>query len=123
MADIEELKAVRIAKQKRLEELGVKLYPERYEITHSLKDARNLEDGTENVRIAGRIMAKRKMGKITFLDIQDIEGHLQCYIAKANIGEENYANFHETVDIGDFIGVEGKIFTTPSGEKTIEVSK
>lgn len=123
MADIEELKAVRLEKEQKLVEMGVNIHPERYEVTHSLKAARELEDGTENVKIAGRIMAKRKMGKITFIDIQDIEGHLQCYIAKANIGEEEYVHFHETIDIGDFIGVEGKIFTTPSGEKTIEVSK
>lgn len=123
MADIEELKKIRIEKQKRLEELGIKLHPERCEITHSLKEAMQLEDGTENVCIAGRIMAKRKLGKITFIDIQDIEGHIQCYISKNNIGEENYINFHNCIDIGDFVGVNGKIFTTSAGEKTIEVFK
>ena len=121
MADIEELIAIRLEKVKKLTNYGIKLHPERYEINHTLKEAMNLEDGSENIKVAGRIMAKRKMGKITFIDIQDIEGHIQCYITKNNIGEENYLIFHETVDIGDFIGVNGKIFTTPSGEKTIEV--
>lgn len=121
MADIQELIALRLEKEKRLTNYGIQIHPERYEITHTLKESMKLEDGTENVKIAGRIMAKRKMGKITFIDIQDIEGHIQCYINKNNIGEEKYLIFHEAVDIGDFIGVNGKIFTTPSGEKTIEV--
>lgn len=121
MADINELKAVRLEKEKRLINYGIQIHPERYETNYTLKEAMKLEDNTENVKIAGRIMAKRKMGKITFIDIQDIEGHIQCYITKNNIGEEQYLMFHETTDIGDFIGVNGKIFTTPSGEKTVEV--
>lgn len=121
MADINELKAVRLEKEKRLANYGIQVHPERYETNYTLKDAMKLKDDTENVKIAGRIMAKRKMGKITFIDIQDIEGHMQCYITKNNIGEEKYLMFHETIDIGDFIGVNGKIFTAPSGEKTVEV--
>ncbi len=121
MADINELKAVRLEKEQRLTNYGIQIHPERYETNYTLKEAMKLKDDTENVKIAGRIMAKRKMGKITFIDIQDIEGHIQCYITKNNIGEEKYLMFHETIDIGDFIGVNGKIFTTPSGEKTVEV--
>lgn len=121
MADIQELKAIRLEKEKKLENYGIQIHPERYSTNHTLKESMKLEDGTEDVKVAGRIMAKRKMGKITFIDIQDIEGHIQCYITKNNIGEEKYLIFHETIDIGDFIGINGKIFTTPSGEKTIEV--
>lgn len=121
MADIQELRAIRLEKEAKLKEYGINIRPERYEINYQLKEAMHLEDGMENVSVAGRIMAKRKMGKITFIDIQDIEGHIQGYIAKNGIGEEKYLRFHETVDIGDFIGINGKVFTTPSGEKTIEV--
>ena len=66
MGDISELKKVRLEKEEKLKELGINVHPERYEVTHSLKDSRNLPDGTKNVRVAGRVMSKRKMGKISF---------------------------------------------------------
>lgn len=94
-------------------------YPERFEITHELKDARNLEDGTKNVSVAGRIVLMRKMGKLSFLTIRDIEGSIQISIKLDMVGEENYQFFKENFDIGDFIGVTGEIFTTHTGEKTV----
>lgn len=122
MGDISELKKVRLEKEEKLKELGISLHPERYEVTHALKDARNLEDGTKNVRIAGRVMSKRKMGKISFMDLRDIEGKIQLVIKRDDIGEEKYKLLHSTVDIGDFIGVEGEIFTTQAGEKSLQVA-
>ena len=80
MADINELMQVRKDKEQKLKDNGVNVHPERYERTHSIIDARNLEDGTKNVSIAGRVMSKRKLGKISFLDLQDLEGHLQLCI-------------------------------------------
>ena len=65
-------------------------YPERYEITHSLKEASQLEDETKNVSVAGRIVFMRKMGKMSFLKIRDIEGDLQISIKIDLVGEENY---------------------------------
>ncbi len=94
-------------------------YPERFEITHELKDARNLEDGTKNVSVAGRIVLMRKMGKLSFLTIRDIEGSIQISIKLDMVGKENYQFFKENFDIGDFIGVTGEIFTTHTGEKTV----
>lgn len=94
-------------------------YPERYEINYELKDAMNLEDGTTNVKVAGRIVLMRKMGKLSFLTIQDIEGRIQASIKIDMVGEEQYEYFKETFDIGDFIGVSGEVFTTHTGEKTI----
>ena len=123
MGDISELKKVRLEKEEKLKELGISVHPERYEVTHTLKDARNLEDGTKNVRVAGRVMSKRKMGKISFMDLRDIEGKIQLVFKRDDIGEETYKLLHSTVDIGDFIGVEGEIFTTQAGEKSIQVSK
>ena len=55
-------------------------YPERYEVTHALKEAGTLEDGTKDVKVAGRIVFMRKMGKLSFLKIRDIEGDLQLSI-------------------------------------------
>ena len=123
MADINELMRVRKEKEQKLKDNGVNVHPERYEVTHTLKDARNLEDGTKNVRVAGRVMSKRKMGKISFMDLSDIEGKIQLVFKRDDIGEETYKLLHSTVDIGDFIGVEGEVFTTQAGEKSIQVSE
>ena len=94
-------------------------YPERFEITHDLKDARTLEDGTNNVRIAGRIVLMRKMGKLSFLTLADIEGRMQVSIKIDLVGEEKYQKFKELIDVGDFLGVTGEVFTTHTGEKTV----
>ncbi len=123
MGDISELKKVRLEKEQRLVEEGINIHPERYEVTHSLKDSRTLEDGTKNVRVAGRVMSKRKMGKISFMDLSDIEGKIQLVFKRDDIGEEVYKLLHATIDVGDFIGVEGEIFTTQAGEKSIQVEK
>jgi len=100
----------------------VQAYPERYERTHELKDVGSLEDGTTGVKIAGRILSKRKMGKMAFVHISDIEGKAQLALKKDVLGEEQYNFFFENIDNGDFIGAEGEIFTTQTGEKTLRVS-
>ena len=121
MADIKELMQVRRDKMQKLIDNGVNVHPERYERTHQIKEARELPDGTKDVSIAGRVMSKRKLGKISFLDLRDLEGHLQLVIKKEDLGEDVYKFLHETVDIGDFIGVKGEIFTTQAGEKSLQV--
>ena len=94
-------------------------YPDRYEINYSLKDASSLEDEVKNVRVAGRIVFMRKMGKLSFLKLRDLEGELQVSIKIDLVGEEKYEFFKSLVDIGDFIGVVGEMFTTHTGEKTL----
>ncbi len=121
MADIKELMQVRKEKEQKLIDAGINVHPERYELTHTIIEARNLEDGTKNVSIAGRVMSKRKLGKISFIDLRDLEGHLQLCIKRDDLGEEIYKFLHETIDIGDFIGVKGDIFTTQAGEKSLQV--
>ena len=96
-------------------------YPEKYNITHKIKDARLLEDGTTDVAIAGRIVFMRKMGKLSFVRIRDIEGDMQLEIKIDMVGEEKYAFFKKLIDTGDFIGASGEIFTTQTGEKTLRV--
>lgn len=98
-------------------------YPEKYEINYEIKDAALLSDGTKNVRVAGRIVLMRKMGKLSFLTIQDIEGKIQVSIKQDIVGEEKNNQFKELYDLGDFIGVEGEIFTTKTGEKTIRADE
>lgn len=96
-------------------------YPERYEVTHELREARLLEDGTSLVRIAGRIVFMRKMGKLSFVRIRDIKGDMQLEIKVDMVGEDKYEFFKKQIDTGDFIGAEGEIFTTQTGEKTLRV--
>lgn len=98
-------------------------YPERFECTHELYEARELEDGVEGVRVAGRIMSMRKMGKLSFLTIADIEGRIQIAVKKDVVGEGTYEFFKKGFDLGDFLGVEGEMFTTQMGEKTIRANQ
>lgn len=121
MANVKELMAARNEKLQKIENYGIHPHPERYETTNEIGDARKLEDGTKDVSIAGRVMSKRKMGKISFIDLSDITGHIQLVIKKDDFGEDEYKKFHEILDIGDFIGVKGEIFTTSSGEKSVQV--
>ena len=97
-------------------------YPERYDVNYTLKDASNLEDGIKDVRVAGRIVFMRKMGKLSFLKIRDLEGALQVSIKIDLVGEEKYQFFKSLVDVGDFIGVDGQMFTTQTGEKTLRAN-
>ena len=96
-------------------------YPDRYERTHLLKDARLLEDGTTDVSVAGRIVFMRKMGKLSFIRIRDLEADLQLELKVDMVGEEKYDFFKKLFDGGDFIGASGEIFTTQTGEKTLRV--
>ena len=94
-------------------------YPEKYEVNYSLKDASTLEDETKDVSVAGRIVFMRKMGKLSFLKLRDLEGELQVSIKIDLVGEESYEFFKSNIDVGDFIGVKGEMFTTHTGEKTL----
>lgn len=119
----EDLVKVRVEKEEKLKELGINTRPERFEYTHAIKDAMALPEGIDNVSVAGRVMSKRKMGKISFMDLRDVEGRIQLCLKKDEVGEENYKLFHETVDVGDFVGVTGEIFKTQTGEQTIRVKE
>ena len=98
-------------------------YPERFEKTHEICEAATLKDGETGIRTAGRIMSVRKIGKLSFLTIADIAGKIQIAVKKDVVGEIEYEFFKKGFDIGDFLGVEGEIFTTQAGEKTIRASR
>ena len=123
MGDISELKKVREDKEAKLKEYGVNTRPDSFKYTHTLKEVMALETGTKDVSVAGRVMSKRKMGKISFIDLRDVEGRIQLCMKRDDLGEELYKKIHETLDVGDFIGVTGDIFITGSGEKTVQVYK
>ena len=116
-----ELSEQEIVRREKLNKI-IHPYPERFEVNYELCDARELEDGINGVRIAGRIILMRKMGKMSFLTIADILGKIQVSVKLDMVGEEAYQEFKANYDIGDFIGVEGEIFTTHTGEKTVRAS-
>ena len=119
-----ELSEQEIVRRNKVEEIRkvCNPYPERYEITHRLHEAVNLADETRDVSVAGRIVFMRKMGKLSFLRIRDLEGSLQVSIKIDLVGEEKYNFFKTMIDVGDFIGVVGEMFTTQTGEKTLRAS-
>ncbi|MEW4412930.1 lysine--tRNA ligase [Clostridium sp. AN503] len=92
----------------------------KYDVTvHSMdvKDNYSEWEGKE-VSIAGRMMSKRVMGKASFCNVQDLNGNIQCYVARDDLGEEAYREF-KRMDIGDIVGVTGIVFTTKMGEISI----
>jgi lysyl-tRNA synthetase class 2 len=132
MASQEELREVRLEKKKKLEDLGINPYPSKSHRTHSLKEAVDLFDKLkdEEIIISGRIMSQRGQGAILFLDLFDGTDKFQIVLRKDNDivyleheGEDAFTLFKETTDIGDFIEVAGKVFTTNSGQQSLEVFK
>ena len=119
----EELTEQEIIRRNKLEEIAkyTNPYPDKYERTHKLIDARGLSDGETDVAIAGRIIFMRKMGKLSFVRIRDLEADMQLEIKIDTVGEDVYTFFKTLIDTGDFIGAKGEIFTTQTGEKTLRV--
>jgi lysyl-tRNA synthetase class 2 len=123
---IEAITQQRLDKLEGLRARGIDPYPNRYRRTHTAREARDLfeqgEIGDDAVlRLAGRIVAQRGMGKATFADIRDGSGKIQAYFRRDDLGEDRYAVLEE-LDLGDFIGVSGGLFRTKSGETTLKVS-
>ena len=96
----------------------------RYDVTHHSSDISDNYDELEGkeVSVAGRMMAKRIMGKAAFTHILDLKGRIQAYVSKDSLGEEGYAAFKK-LDIGDIVGVVGKVFKTKTGEISIHADK
>lgn len=123
--NLSEVLQVRRDKLKKLREEGKDPFKiEKYDRTNFSGDiTENFENFEgEHVAVAGRIMAKRAMGKASFIDILDSEGRIQSYVRKDAIGEEAYADF-VTYDIGDIIGVKGKVFKTKKDEISIRAEE
>ena len=127
MSEINNLISQRKQKLEELRKLGVDPYPHNFSATHAISQVREKygtlkpqERDEETVSLAGRIMSLRRMGKASFADIKDETGKLQIYVREDVLGERNYRIFRK-FDIGDFIGVTGKIFSTKTGELSIQV--
>ncbi|MDR0304259.1 MAG: lysine--tRNA ligase [Chitinispirillales bacterium] len=118
--DFNEQMQVRFDKIAKIKEHGEIPYAERFETTHTIAQAALLPDNTENVSVAGRLVALRYFGKLAFGHIYGFHGKIQFALQKNVLGE-NFAFFKEIADVGDFIGITGKLITTHTGEKTIDV--
>ena len=96
----------------------------KYDATHHSMEIKNDFEGFEGktVSVAGRMMSKRIMGKASFCNVQDIEGTIQAYVARDNIGEDSYRDFKK-MDIGDVVGVKGEVFKTKTGEISIHATE
>ena len=125
MPDVNEQIKNRMDKLKALQEEGRDPFEiTKYDVTNHTQDIKeHFEDfeGKE-VSIAGRLMAKRVMGKASFCNVADLKGNIQLYVARDSVGEEPYARFKK-FDIGDIVGVKGEVFRTQKGEMSVHVSE
>jgi lysyl-tRNA synthetase class 2 len=112
---------VRQEKIAQLGAIGEHPFAERYERTHLLSEAAGLPDGTSGVRLCGRLVAMRTFGKLAFAHLFDMSGKLQIALQKNKLADR-FTHFMKLVDIGDFVGVEGEIITTKTGEKTLDIN-
>lgn len=128
MREFSEQELVRREKNEKLRELGLDPFGQRYDRDSFAADIKEkyasvdhdkFEEMTDTAKVAGRIMFIRKMGKASFFTIKDKSGSIQIYISINDIGEEAY-NLFKSADIGDIVGVYGKIMKTKTGEVTIK---
>jgi lysyl-tRNA synthetase class 2 len=122
-----ELIRQRIRKLEEFRAEGVEPYPARYRVAHSIEpllaeygpqSAQALEDAVVRVGVAGRMMSLRLMGKTAFAHLQDATGRIQVYVRRDDVGQEFFDRF-KRFDIGDFVGAEGALFKTKTGELTV----
>lgn len=122
---------IRVQKLKQIQEMGFDPYPAYYRYTHSIgqlvrefgpKSSEELEHNKTKVRVSGRILANRPFGKAGFMALSDGEGQAQVYAKKDQLPERDF-QLYQLLDIGDFIGVEGTMFRTRTGELTVLASE
>ena len=112
--DMGELLRIRRDKLKVLQDEGRDPFTiTRFDVTHHTQDIKDNFDAMEGqaVSVAGRLMSKRGMGKVSFCDLQDKTGRIQIYARKDEMDEDNYNHFKK-YDIGDIVGVKGEVFRT-----------
>ncbi|MDI6761995.1 MAG: lysine--tRNA ligase [Thermodesulfobacteriota bacterium] len=131
MDETNELVQQRVRKLEALRKEGVNPYPNDFKVTHTSGDIlktygpmsdEELKSISETFCLAGRIVAIRNFGKASFIQVKDRNGKIQVYFQKEIVGEEPF-QFFKKFDIGDFIGLEGKVFRTKTGELTLQVQK
>ena len=122
---LERITEQRLDSLSRIRARGIDPYPHSYHPSHTIREAITLfeqqGESSQDISLAGRIMSKRSIGKMSFLDIRDSSGKIQLSLRYDLLGRERY-EFLQDIDIGDIIGAEGKLFRTKAGELTLEVS-
>jgi lysyl-tRNA synthetase class 2 len=123
--ELSELERQRLEKAQRLRAQGMDPYPHRVTRTHTIAQARAaLEAGEgQEVAICGRIRSMRNMGKVTFAHIEDGSGMIQLFVRLPEVGEPTYRSFVQDFDLGDFVGAQGVLMRTRTGEKSVLVSR
>lgn len=116
------IREIKIEKIEKLKDAGHHPYPERWERSHTLAEASTLEEGTAGVRVCGRIVSRRDFGKLTFFDLQDLHGRIQCSVQRDDLGVDSFKQFNKLVDIGDFVGIVGETYHTRIGQLTVRAS-
>ena len=119
--DLREILQIRRDKLAALQEAGMNPFEiTRYDVTHHAQEVKDQFDQLEGqtVSLAGRLMSKRGMGKVSFCDLKDKSGRIQIYARKDEMDEEAYDRFRK-YDIGDIVGVKGDVFRTQKGEMSI----
>jgi len=119
--ELNEQMKVRLEKISSLRNAGYHPYAERFERNYRLHEAAALPDGTKGIRVAGRLISLRYFGKLAFGHLYDIDGRIQFAVQKNKIGDAKFEDLKKLIDIGDFLGVEGELITTKTGEKTIDI--
>lgn len=123
--DLNQLLKVRREKLQELQENGKDPFQiTKYDVTHHSQQIKDHYDELENqeVAVAGRMMFKRVMGKASFCNIQDLQGNIQVYVARDDIGEDSYKDFKK-YDVGDILGIKGKVFKTKTGEISVHAGE
>ena len=123
--DLNQLRKVRREKLTELQNNGKDPFViTKYDVTNHSTEIKDHFDEMEGkvVSIAGRMMSKRVMGKASFCNVQDLQGNIQSYVARDNVGEEVYKDFKK-MDIGDIIGIKGEVFRTKMGEISIHATE
>jgi len=119
--------AIRLKRLEEIRKLGIDPYPARCKRTHEIKkvfkDFEDLEKKAKEITIVGRLRSIRSHGNLTFSQIQDESGTIQIAISKKEVGVDEYKNFVNLIDVGDFLEVHGNCFITHKGEKSIMVKK
>ncbi len=126
MSEISNQMNVRLEKLERLRSQGVDPFPYKFQENQSIKQLKEQRDALiesqEEVKVCGRLLAFRRQGKTAFCNLKNERERIQLYVSKKAVGDEAYEVF-KCLDLGDFIGVEGALFTTKTGELTINVKR
>ena len=109
---------IRKEKIKALKANGINPYADKFDCTDSISEARKEPIG-KVIRVAGRIILKRVMGKFAFVKIRDVFDFLQISFGRNELSEQDYNFFRKQIDVGDFVGVEGELYITQTGELTV----